>query len=295
LDVSDEQRRAELKRFLRARRAALQAETLGLRVSSRRRTPGLRREEVASIADVGVTWYTWLEQGRDIRVSREALERIAHALRLSPSDAEYLFALAAVDRLNAAGDLPEIDPRVELVIDNIDRCPAFVATPRFDVIAFNTLADRVYDFDGYEGRFRRNHIWRGYMDPRRRHLYALWEQAMSLGVGMLRANYASRVGDPSFEELLRTLRESSPEFIRVWETHHTAPLEPVPIRLASPGLGVLNVHSMRFSLPDRPGYVLFILPPADERTAAAFDKEKRRLRASRGVMKTRRKRKPRVA
>src|ERR1041385_2784026 len=91
--MSEPTRRAEVREFLRVRRQALSPEAFGLPRGKRRRIPGLRREELASLAGVGVTWYTWLEQGRDIRVSPETLLRISRALRLSPTDIEYLFTL----------------------------------------------------------------------------------------------------------------------------------------------------------------------------------------------------------
>ena len=94
-------RRQEIRRFLMARRAAIAPDAVGLPGGVRRRTPGLRREEVASLAGIGVTWYTWFEQGRDIQVSAHSLERIARALRLSASDTEYLFALSRVPRVES--------------------------------------------------------------------------------------------------------------------------------------------------------------------------------------------------
>jgi transcriptional regulator with XRE-family HTH domain len=269
-------RRSELRRFLRARRAELKVEDVGLRAGPRRRTPGLRREEVASLADVGVTWYTWLEQGRDIRVSREALDRIANALRLSASDSAYLFALAAVEPTSTEVAVPAVDACLQLVLDSIEGCAAFVVNPRLDVVAFNQLADRIYDFDGFEGPFARNHVWRGYMDPARRRLYPDWEQMMTLGVGLLRTNYATRVGDPTFVDLIDGLLAASAEFRRVWDMHHTTAWDALPVRLAPRGHGIANLHSMRYVVVDNPGQFLFVLVPADERTARAFAAMRRR-------------------
>jgi transcriptional regulator with XRE-family HTH domain len=106
--------RGELKAFLRARRAELSPEAVGLRSGTRRLTPGLRREEVASLAEVGLTWYTWLEQGRNINVSPEVLGRVAAALRLSQSDKTYFFELAGHSLSLAARETSDIDPAVKL-------------------------------------------------------------------------------------------------------------------------------------------------------------------------------------
>jgi transcriptional regulator with XRE-family HTH domain len=245
---------------------------VGLSAGARRKTPGLRREEVASIADVGLTWYTWLEQGRDIRVSREALERIAHALRLNQSDTDYFFALAEGEPPVASAREAAVDAGIQRVVESIDRTPAFAVDVPWYVVAFNPLADTIFGFDAHPGRFGRNHIWRFFGDPARIALYAdSWDALATISVGVIRANYASRIGDPTFEELLDALRTTGPEFARRWDAHYTAPLYPtLPITLAHARLGRLTVHSTRLAFAARPGYTLLVLTPADDRTAAVF-------------------------
>src|SRR5260370_26563263 len=271
-------RRKELGGFLRARRGALTAEAAKLPTGKRRRTPGLRREEVAQLADVGVTWYTWLEQGRNIHVSRETLERIAEALRLTPSDKQYLFDLINLTRESVTDG---VDHPVQAVVDAL-AFPAMVANARLDVLAFNRLMDALYQMDGYAGRFARNLIWRGFMDPVRRALYAEWSEPMTALVGFLRSQYASRMEDSTFEDLIAELSRSSPEFSRMWRSRATERLLLVyDLRLNASRLGILSFHSTRFILADRPGDLLFVLVPADARTAAIVEKERRGLRASR--------------
>src|SRR5271166_4946470 len=157
--------RDELAKFLRARRAALQPEMFGFSSGKRRRTPGLRREEVASLALVGVTWYTWLEQGRDIRVSAGVLDRTAKALRLSPSDTTYLFVLAGYVRPETDASTSQVDARLQQIIDGFTAGPAMISNGRFDCVAFNHLADIIYQWDAYKGPFARNFLWRSFMDP----------------------------------------------------------------------------------------------------------------------------------
>jgi len=267
-------RRKELAGFLRARRGGLTPEAARLPAGKRRRTPGLRREEVAQLADVGVTWYTWLEQGRNIHVSRETLERIAHALRLTPSDQQYLFDL--VNRTREAVT-STVDYPVQAVLDGM-AFPAMVTNARLDVLAFNRVLDALYQMDAHQGRFARNLIWRGFMDPVRRALYAEWSEPMSALVGFLRSQYASRMEDPNFEDLITELSRSSSEFSRMWRGRATQKLLLVyDLRLNAPRLGMLSFHSTRFNLADRPGDLLFVLVPADARTAAMLAKERRRL------------------
>jgi transcriptional regulator with XRE-family HTH domain len=264
-------RREELSAFLRARRAAVNPATVGIKVGNRRRAPGLRREEVAAAADVGVTWYTWLEQGREIRVSHEALGRIAQALRLSQSDTAYFFTLAAEE--DSGLKRPEPDERLRLAVDSIDRCPAWAVDPVFNVIAYNRIANRIYRFDEVTGPFAANHLWRLFADPRRIRLYGeAWGLVATSGVGILRANYAARAGDPAFESLLSALREF-PEFVQRWEAQYTAATSQLlGVELHNEDLGRVSVHSLRLLFPELPGFVLFVIPPADEATAAVFER-----------------------
>jgi transcriptional regulator with XRE-family HTH domain len=282
-------RRCELKAFLRARRAALTPPAVGLSEGSRRKTPGLRREEVAAVADVGVTWYTWLEQGREIRVSADALERIGHALRLTQSDMEYLFALAGVAH-PAAASAPSVDPPFQRIVESVDRAPAIVLNPQGYVVAFNGIADRVYDFQAHGRPFGRNHLWRMFGDPERIALYAkTWDALATNAVGILRANYTSRASDAAFDELLVALRATGDEFRRRWDAHYTAPVaQTLELRLAHQKLGRLAISSTRLAFPSPPGYVLFVQPAADARTVATLDRIARRAATPSGPSNRRR-------
>ncbi len=262
--------RLELKTFLRARRAVLSPESVGLVREGRRLAPGLRREEVAALAKVGITWYTWLEQGRDIKVSREVLDRIATALRLSQTDRAYFFALTSHSTICSQTDSLTFDATFNLTLNAIENSPALIVNPRFDVVASNRLGDAVFEPDGYRGPFAQNMFWRAYMDPIRRGLYVDWDERLMNSLGLLRVNYASRVGNLRFEELLQALRSASAEFTRMWERALTEPLTPAHIRLASRALGRLNVWSTRFAIPENPGFLLLVYAPADKATSDKF-------------------------
>jgi transcriptional regulator with XRE-family HTH domain len=271
--MPSDRRRSELAAFLRARRGALVPEVPELAPHRRRRTPGLRREEVASIADVSVTWYTWLEQGRAIRAARDTLERIAAALRLSPSDTAYLLTLALDDREEGLPE-SEDDLSIRLTMDSIDSRPAFIVDKRLDVVAFNELADRIYAFELPGTRFANNHLWRFFCDAGRRKLYGdSWERVATSAVGIFRANSLSLVEDQRFQDLLSELRVSSSEFSRLWEAQYTMPLsQTLPLTLTHGEHGRFAVQSLRFALPERPGHTLYILASTDRRTAAVFDR-----------------------
>lgn len=270
--------REELKAFLRARRAELSPEAIGLARGTRRLTPGLRREEVAQLAGVGLTWYTWLEQGRNIRASAGVLERIAAALHLSYTDKAYLFALAGHSVSVASNGQSELDEALRVALNSIEVSPAVIVNPRFDMLATNVLADTVFEPKAYEGSFAENMFWRAYMDPVRRSLYVNWTERMMHSVGLLRANYASRVGDPRFEELLYALRNASDEFTQMWQKSRTVPLAPARTSLRPRRLGLLNVWSTRFAIPESPGFLMLVYVPADAETSDIYKSEAERLR-----------------
>jgi transcriptional regulator with XRE-family HTH domain len=267
--------RIELREFLQARRAALKPESLGFQAIGRRRAPGLRREEVASIAGVGLTWYTWLEQGRDIRVSEDMLHRLARALKLSPHDTAYLFSLAGRHPPEVRAVSNRIDSSIQLALDGFKAGPGFVLNARMDTVAFNRLADAIYRFDEFDGPLARNNVWRLFMDPRRRRLYVDWTDFAQFGVGLLRGTYATHMGDPSFETLVNALRGGSSEFDTYWNDTRrrgTSSLAPSDVRLRVPGFGTLKFVSVRLTLPTYPEHFLVLLPPVDGKTASAMAK-----------------------
>ncbi len=268
----DAANRNELAKFLRARRESLAPELLGFTRGRRRRTPGLRREEVCSLAFVGLTWYTWLEQGRDIRMSSDSLKRIAKALRLSAADMQYVLSLAGHIEPAPDPSSSQIDAVVQGVLDGFKAGPAMVFNASFDFIAFNSLADIIYRMDDYDGPFVRNLFWRSFMDPKRRRLYANWETASRNAVGLLRAKYATHVGDPEFESLIKALLENSEEFNRLWNEYHAASLAPLILKLNIPRFGSINVYSVRMLYPNLPEHTLVFLTPADTKSVEVMKK-----------------------
>jgi hypothetical protein len=145
--------------------------------------------------------------------------------------------------------------------------PAFVIGPRWDIEAFNAVADRVYRFRDHSGVFSRNHIWRFFMDDERRKLYLDWDALAESAVGLLRVSYARLAGDDYVERLVEDLIGGSARFREIWNAQRTAAMAPDDTRLLIPEVGEVLVTSVRLPLPDREDHVLFLLPPADERSA----------------------------
>ena len=270
---ADDTRRRELRDFLMAHRSSISPASLGLPTGGRRRTAGLRREELATVAGVSATWYTWLEQGRDIKVSADTLGRIAVALHLTATDTAYLFSLALVTQPE-----PPIAERptgwqqgFQPLLDAF-RGPAFIVDPCWDVEAFNRIAEGIYRFAEHADPLGRNHVWRFFMDPKRRALYPDWDAMAETTVGVFRAAYARRVGEPRFEQVLRSLMVDSEKFRTLWAAQRTAPLTPVHIRILLPQFGEVTVSSTRLSVPGRDDHLIVLLPPADKASAAVMDR-----------------------
>ncbi len=271
-DRADERRRKDLAEFLKARRATLKPSDFGLPNLGRRRAPGLRREELAQISGIGVSWYTSLEQGRDIQVSKKLLQRLVSALRLSPHDAAYLSSLADHPVLEVCEPSGEISEMLQVALDGFTAGPAFVTDEAFDVIAFNQLADFIYGFGKYDGPHAANIAWRLFMDPYRRGIFVAWREWATQSVGLLRAQCARYSSNAKLEQLVEDLLVASPEFAKMWDASRrsgAASYLPNGISFTIAGFGILNFLSLRLRMITNPDWLLVHLIPADENTADA--------------------------
>jgi transcriptional regulator with XRE-family HTH domain len=267
-------RRKDLAEFLRAKRAALKPDDFGLLNSGRRRAPGLRREELAQISGIGVTWYTWLEQGRDINVSTDLLQRLTRALRLSPHDAAYLFSLAGQPLTPLPPEDHGLIDGLQTVLDGYVLGPAAVFDFAGNTLAFNQIGDFVYHFSSYEGPWQANHYWRLFMDPYRRQMYLDWQDLARYAVGLMRGVYASRKEDSAFYQMIDDLSRSSPEFRHMWREsvqQGTSSYAPNLLRLQVSKHGILNFLSVRFSLPISLDWAVFLSPQDEETRTAMLD------------------------
>ena len=210
-----ERRRAELADFLRRRRESIKPEDVGLRGGGRRRTPGLRREEVAQLAGVGATWFTWLEQGRDVRASLEVLEALAGALRLTPAERTHLILLGRGEEAPVCKPPAErASPSIRRLVQSLGPNPAYVIGRRWDYLAWNEAACALFGEFAAIPKPARNHLWQIFMDRSRRETLVDWEPSARLAVAKFRADTARHLGDSSFEELINALRQSSLDFCK---------------------------------------------------------------------------------
>jgi transcriptional regulator with XRE-family HTH domain len=214
-------KRSDLTAFVRQRRAALRPEEFGFDVGLNRRTAGLRREEIAAIAGVGLTWYTWFEQGRDIKVSAAFLDNVAGALRLDASERSYLYFLAdkPLATRSAGEGSYRLEPSLMRLTDGLGTRPAYMKDLRWDLLYWNRAASFVFgDFSEIPAEDR-NIAWLTFADGQFRRTMEDWDMDARRLVARLRADYARAAGDALFQRLIDRLLEHSDDFRRIWKTH----------------------------------------------------------------------------
>ena len=260
--------RSELADLLRSRRDRLTPADVGLPAGTRRRTAGLRREEVAQLAGMSTTYYTFLEQGRDVRPSRQVVTALASALRLSSAERAYLFQLAGITL--AAEDRAQaetVDPVVSALVGRLDPFPAYLKGRRWDVLAANRTARALLtDWSARESADR-NLVWWMFTDPGARKVYVHWEEEASGMLGRFRAAAGRRPDDPDFTELIERLHQASPEVRNWWPRHDVAPVGGGIKHLHHPALGDVAFQHTVLQVADHPEQMLVYFD-ADEVTAA---------------------------
>lgn len=267
--ASGARRRAELADFLRQRRAALQPEDVGLPGGGRRRTPGLRREEVAQLAGVGTTWYTWLEQGREVRASLDVLEAIARALRMDSAERTHLILLGRGEQPPPCKSPAErVSPTLRRLVENLGPNPAYILGRRWDYLAWNDAAVALLGDLGAIPRAQRNHAWLTFTDPARREMFTDWERSSRILAAKFRADSARHLGDPEFEALIKALGESSPEFCRAWKRHEVTSSGEGRKDLIHPVAGMLSFSHAVFHPHESAEQRLILYSPLPENDTA---------------------------
>jgi transcriptional regulator with XRE-family HTH domain len=251
-------RRIELAAFLRARRARLGPADVGLVVDAdaRRRTPGLRREEVAQLSGVGVTWYTWLEQGRDILASSQVVDALARAMLLDPDEHQHLRDLSGLTAPERDVPVDGLLPRLQRLVDAVTPNVASVYDIHFDYLAWNTPYVRVRTDPGSLPGDRRNMVWMMFTAPGNRARMVRWEPAARAVLSQFRAAAGSRPGDPRFAEIVAALTEASPEFRTWWAEYPIRHFRPATIEIDHPLTGRVAFEIFQFRLAENPGLVM---------------------------------------
>lgn len=261
-------RRREAGAFLRARRGRLAPSDAGLPAGFRRRTPGLRREEVAMLAGVGTTWYTWLEQGREVQPSSEVLRALADVLQLDPVERQHLFSL--YDRTTPeqrSSSEEQVDEALQRMVDGLAEQPVLVLGWRWDVLAWNRAAEVLLGpFPPFE-RDRLN-VLELLLAPSARKLFVDWESTARGALTAFRAECAPYVGDPEFEDLVARLTRVSLECATWWSQHDVAHRLAGRKRLNHPTVGLMHFDFSMLAIGGRPGMKLCVFTAVDKEDTA---------------------------
>ncbi len=273
--MNNEIRRHELAEFLQSRRARLKPTDVGLPLLGRRRTPGLRREEVAQLAGVGLTWYTWLEQGRDISVSEQVIESIAGALHLDQHETRYLFGLThprVSDGLPAEA-IECVSPAMQALLANQGIFPAFILGRRWDILAWNRSASLLLgELETMPVEWR-NHVWLMFCNPGVRQYLVDWEQHARRMIAEFRVSYGRFMEDPQFLALIETLISTSSEFRMMWQQHDVTGRRNLQKEFEHPQVGRLIFEQTTLLVSESPDHKLVVkipMPGTDTREKLAL-------------------------
>jgi transcriptional regulator with XRE-family HTH domain len=259
---NDEQRRRELADFLRSRRERLKPNPGKFVQLSRRRTPGLRREEVAELSGVGATWYTWLEQARDIQPSSEVLDRIGKALELNPFELTHLFQLAG-KVLPSILDLSheEVPEAVKRVIGHSLGVPAMVLGERFDLLHWNAEFSYLFGDMSLVPKADRNWMYLLHCGKNIRDSIIDWEIHGKRIMAEFRAAIGERIGNPWIVELIDRMKHESPEFENWWKSHDVRERVSLSFEMTHAELGRISFERSVYSPVDAPKLRMVIYTP----------------------------------
>jgi transcriptional regulator with XRE-family HTH domain len=258
-----------LAEFLRHHREATSPEAVGLPSNGNRRTPGLRREEVSLLAGVGLSWYTWLEQGRDITPSPSVLDALARVYDLDPPERAHLFHLAGVALPVSGGAYPVHAPaELSDVVLGLEPTPAYLIGPRTDVLVWNGAAARVLGEPSHAPDGVPNVLWWLFTEPGPHGLG--WSDTARNTLARFRAEHARRYGDPAFVSLINGLLQESPRFRELWRRHEVLDAQVGTKVLEHPRLGRLTLHHLQSIPTSHPDLRLTQFVPADATTRSAL-------------------------
>jgi len=248
--LNDKNRLEALSSFLKSKRAQIKPESIGLPAGTRRRTPGLRREEVAQLAGVSTTWYTWLEQGRDIKVSASVLDCIATALQLSNDETDYLYNLALdvkSEMTTIKKESSELSPALKRILAELTYCPTIITNRHCHIVGWNAAAAHVFlDFEQVPYN-ERNLIRLVFTRKEFKALAVNWEHFAKGFLAIFRTYYGHYLGDEWYNQFIEEMSQSHQEFRDLWQESQVskAPEMIIEFRHAKAGKMLFNLTSLQ--------------------------------------------------
>ncbi len=261
---SSRQRYKEFGDFLKTRRAKIQPSQVGLPEGAHRRTPGLRREEVASLSGVGLTWYTWIEQGRPIQVSAQVLESLARALMLDKQETLHLYTLAGQAPPNGfLGSYDNVNPMLQHMLDSLDYSPATITDARWNLIAWNNAALKLsFDYSKVD-IYKRNLLQMMFTNEEFQKTFTDWSSTAQSMVARFRAVYGKFVDDPWIEAFINDLKAESKDFKLWWSMHNVKTEDERNKVIIHPVLGKLVFEETSFMVANNTNLKMNIFTPLE--------------------------------
>ncbi|MDP4147237.1 MAG: helix-turn-helix transcriptional regulator [Bacillota bacterium] len=259
---NEKYRYKELGNFLKIKRANILPSQVGIQEGGRRRTKGLRREEVSQLAGIGITWYTWLEQGRSIQVSGQVLESLARVLMLDKQERIHLYTLAKqVPKIDIPSQQETVNPILQHVLDNLIVSPAFIMDTRWNIIAWNKAASLVFsDFDKVNGR-QRNMVWMMFNKPEYKNLFIDWEFHAKGMIARFRSDIGQYIEEAWIVNFIEDLKNESKEFKSWWSKYEVQRKSEIHKKLQHPTVGTLLFEFSSFDVSDNPNLKLIVNTP----------------------------------
>lgn len=267
--MDDLVQRRDLGVFLRSCRERTDPRSVGLRPGSQRRTPGLRREELAQLSGVSVTWYTWLEQGRDISVSRKVIDSIARVLRISGTEHTHLYTLAGLQAPTAEVPATPTDPTLAQLVEALSPNPASVINPWWDLLVYNTAYSELLGGLRHLPRSEQNLLRLSFTSLRDSRLLDNWEGIVDNLVGQLRTHVARFPADQRGIDLVDELTQLSPEFQRMWQAYGVERFRSSTVSMHHPRCGALIFNFIKLITADDESQQLVAWLPANAATTEA--------------------------
>jgi len=266
-------RNKQLGEFLKTRRARINPEMVGLPSGGRRRTAGLRREEVAQLAGISVDWYTWLEQGRNIHVSTQVLEEIARVLQLTGSEKRHLFLLAeqAIPIENNENKI-QISSSLQYFLDYQNPCPAYVTNSRWDFVAWNQAACEVFGDYNKMSDLERNSVWRTFTSTYMMNLLDRWEEHAQRRLAQFRDSHGKYIDDPWWNEMIENLSKKSDKFKEWWPQYEIMGAPEGNKVLHHPKVGKMILDHISFHVSDAPDLLVTVHLAKTEETLKKLQK-----------------------
>lgn len=262
---NEDQRYQELGDFLKTRRAKITPEQAGITSVGRRRTPGLRREEVATLAGISLTWYTWLEQGREIQVSEQVVQSLVKVLQLNMEESTHLYDLAQVPvPIHITPFEGAINPMLQHMIDSLEYSPTLILDSRWNIVGTNHILDKAVKLEGISHFKNENLLRLMFTNAKFMATMPEWSSVAEIMTGRFRKEFGRNIEDPWMNDFVDQLIQDSTEFTRLWALHDINSEEEHEKTFQNDKIGDVSFEETSFDVSGNMQLKMYVFTPKDE-------------------------------